>query len=382
MSTHFDLHDPLDDVVRSLDPADASLDDDARRRAEALLDRIISTPSGAEDGRTGGVRQRSASGGRRRRLRARWLIPAAAAAAVVTVIAVNGGGQTPAYASWTPKPGRVASPVLAKTADACRASMADWEKQGPQTGPDRQVVRADTAKVVVAEQRGDYVFVSMVSDSGAEIACLAKAGRPDQIMSAGGSSPSATTPAPAPVAADNVEQRGVGLSSADEGTFGMTSGRVGRDVRGVTIVTGGTEVEATVANGWFSAWWPAASGFVGSAGVPDVTYRLTLADGSRRDASPDPGQKKPGPAEIGRVSRGGGTDGLETVDGEVGARVRTVVVHADGRDVTATLSGGTFHAEWPMPTRASGEVKPLTYTLTLDDGTVLKNVKPVSGSGS
>ena len=54
------------------------------------------------------------------------------------------------------------------------------------------------------------------------------------------------------------EQRGVGLSSADEGTFGMTSGRVGRDVRGVTIVTGGTEVEATVANGWFSAWWPAA----------------------------------------------------------------------------------------------------------------------------
>ena len=62
--------------------------------------------------------------------------------------------------------------------------------------------------------------------------------------------------------------------------------------------------------------------------------------------------------------------------------MRTVVVHADGRDVTATLSGGTFHAEWPMPTRASGEVKPLTYTLTLDDGTVLKNVKPVSGSGS
>ena len=35
-----------------------------------------------------------------------------------------------------------------------------------------------------------------------------------------------------------------------------------------------------------------------------------------------------------------------------------------------------------MPTRASGEVKPLTYTLTLDGGTVLKNVKPVSGSGS
>ncbi|HEX4033222.1 MAG TPA: hypothetical protein VHX66_02150 [Solirubrobacteraceae bacterium] len=50
----------------------------------------------------------------------------------------------------------------------------------------------------------------------------------------------------------------IGLEFAADGqTFREMTGQVGPDVTAVTVaLQGGNSVEATVANGWFAAWWP------------------------------------------------------------------------------------------------------------------------------
>src|SRR6185312_12488460 len=49
----------------------------------------------------------------------------------------------------------------------------------------------------------------------------------------------------------------VGTSADPSSTLSFNDGRVGAAVTGVTLVLkDGTHVAATVANGWFAAWWP------------------------------------------------------------------------------------------------------------------------------
>jgi hypothetical protein len=61
-----------------------------------------------------------------------------------------------------------------------------------------------------------------------------------------------------PVAASAIEPESIALGLATDGqAFRQLAGRVGPDVTGVTLVLAdGSTVEATVANGWFAAWWP------------------------------------------------------------------------------------------------------------------------------
>ncbi|QQS00690.1 MAG: hypothetical protein IPK37_18150 [Austwickia sp.] len=51
-------------------------------------------------------------------------------------------------------------------------------------------------------------------------------------------------------------------------------------------------------------------------------------------------------------------------------------MRADDRDTTAAVENGRFYAEWPA--RPEGDGSHPTYDLTLRDGTVLRDVKPVS----
>ena len=53
-----------------------------------------------------------------------------------------------------------------------------------------------------------------------------------------------------------------------------------------------------------------------------------------------------------------------------------MTVHVNGRAVTAAVTDGRFSAEWPQKTE--GPAQDPTYDLTLRDGTVLRDVKPVS----
>jgi hypothetical protein len=72
--------------------------------------------------------------------------------------------------------------------------------------------------------------------------------------------------------------------STDEGWFSWIQGYAGTDVTGVTVHTPvGLDIEASVANGRFAAWWPSDQP---SSEKPEVmgawTYTVTLANGSTR----------------------------------------------------------------------------------------------------
>lgn len=65
-----------------------------------------------------------------------------------------------------------------------------------------------------------------------------------------------------------------------------------------------------------------------------------------------------------------------TAQGQLGTQVVAVTIHADGHDTTATVSDGYFAAWWPIA-QGSTPGKP-TYDLTLRNGQVLRNQKPLA----
>lgn len=71
--------------------------------------------------------------------------------------------------------------------------------------------------------------------------------------------------------------------------------------------------------------------------------------------------------------------------GEVGSQVSSLTIHAGGHDVVATIRDGEYAAWWPGRAFAEGDPGPsgqggprpmLRYTITLRDGTVLRDAQP------
>lgn len=367
----------LDATLRSLDAAPAQLTDDQLDRKAALLASLVGHAVPVVD-----------LAGARRRRAGRWaraLIPAAAAAAVVGMLVLPGSPGTPrAYASWTPQARPVVGDALTRSSAACRAAMADTERGDGGVPPElRPDVRAETARTVVAEQRGDFLFVALATASGATAQCFLRADDPGRVYGTTGSAPTASTPPPRVLAADRIEAEGGGLASGPEGSYAFAQGRVGSEVRAVTLRVDGATVHATVSDGWFAAWWPAPAAS-GPSPSPNIAYDLTLTSGAVvKDADPGLGQgKAPGPREIGRIEAGGGaTDQgmVQTVAGHAGSEVVRVTVRVGGTSVSVPVTDGVFTASWPSEV---ADAPTPTYDLTLADGTILRGQKPVSGAGS
>lgn len=112
-----------------------------------------------------------------------------------------------------------------------------------------------------------------------------------------GTAVSTRTLAGSPPAAGTIVEEGFTLGLAQDGQmFRGLSGQVGEGLTGVTFVlAGGGTVQASVAGGWFAAWWPghwaggqavlngsqpsnAAIASVGASAVSSV--RITTAGGS------------------------------------------------------------------------------------------------------
>lgn len=369
----------LDRTLRSLDAADTDLDETARRRGDALLNRILADSDPARP---------SIAPMTPRRSRRRWLIVPAAAAALALAFAVRPEtGGSPAYAAWTPDPMPVASPARERAIEACRAQFDEAARTLPEAGPEQPMPQADTARVQIAEQRGPNVFVALMTDNESTMTCLSDIARPGRVLASGGGIATESTPPPAPLAPDGLRSLGHGLQTDDGEGYAHTQGRVGTDVRSVTIHSEGLTFEATLSDGTFAAWWPVAIP-ASELTIIDVVYDVTLTDG-RVLTSVDDGLglgRRPGPREIGRIERGGGTgpEGeVSTVGGLIGREVAGVTVHADGRDIETTIRHSTFSAQWTRQQDAPDPAAtPVSYTLTLVDGTILRDVRPVSGTAS
>lgn len=265
-------------ALRDLDPAPVTaLTEAERARAEATFARILASP---DLGHAAERLDRS-----RRRRTARLLVPVGlvAAAAAGSALLVGGGS---ALASWTPTPEPLTGVDAAEAAATCLAVLGQSDRG---------------ERPVLAERRGEWTYVILVGP-GSEGSCLMPGGlvgqpdptaqRTEGFMGSFTSDPVEWS-APARGAlittsagSGTVPVDGLWGFSEDEEYVTFVAGEVGRDVVAVTVQTPtGTDVEASVANGRFAAWWPSYSPSSENPGVDSAwTYTVTLADGSRTDA--------------------------------------------------------------------------------------------------
>ncbi len=263
-------------ALRDLDPAPTTvLTDEELERADATFARILATPSHDQ------VPQES---DRPRRRRSRLLVLlglVGAAGAAVPAMLLSGGS---AFASWTPKPEPLTAAAVSRgryhvprrprgsrPGRAGRDRRATWRMdlrapRRPQVGrglPDAR--RPRRASVPRGPQEGRiHRGLHHGPRRGPDPAR-------DRIVETENMAGSVPTPGP-------------WFFSDDEGWVSWVEGYVGSDVTGVTVHTPiGIDVEASVANGRFAAWWPSDQP---SSENPEVmgawTYTVTLADGSTR----------------------------------------------------------------------------------------------------
>ncbi len=167
---------------------------------------------------------------RRRRIRKLPAVGAAGAtgvAAAVAAIVTLGSSAAPAFAGWRATPSTPAPGQLAQAAHACGQ---------------------DLGSPVLTDSRGPYT-ASIYADSTTSDVCLSGNGV--------SMSSSSTTVAPASVAAGQIQLDGGGTRDSAGNALTIVDGQTGAGVTAVTIHrSDGDSVQATVANGWYMAWWP------------------------------------------------------------------------------------------------------------------------------
>jgi hypothetical protein len=173
-----------------------------------------------------------------RRLRPRLAIgglagAAGAAGAVAAVISLTAGASS-AFAGWSatptaPKPGQLA------------AASADCQTQSPIAG----------LPLELTDTRGPFTF-SIYADSQSSASCI----KGPSFTAVSGN----TSSAPVDVAAGQILLSSSHMTTSGGNAYSFADGRAGAGVSAVTLVLAdGSDVRATVENGWFVAWWPSTS---------------------------------------------------------------------------------------------------------------------------
>lgn len=172
--------------------------------------------------------------------RRRPVTVAIAGAAAVLVVFVGVSVLTPsgqvAYAGWEATPSAATAAALTAAETECAPAAAEG-------GTER-----------VLEQRGSYVL-AVYADSGVISQCLTGTD-----ITTAGTSTTAALPAPAEPDTVAVYDDGAHAWGAGDGEVMSVVGRVGADVRSVSVENeAGLVVDASIDDGWFTAWWPGES---------------------------------------------------------------------------------------------------------------------------
>jgi hypothetical protein len=156
----------------------------------------------------------------------------AAGAAGTTAVAISLiGGATSAFAGWTPAPTPPAPGQVA-------AAMHSCDGQSPIVGLPLQL----------SDTRGPFTF-QVYADARSSATCISG---PSFTAVSGSSSSVAVT-----VPAYQVLLFSSHLTNRGGQSYSFAEGHTGAGVSAVTLVLDdGTRVQASVANGWFVAWWP------------------------------------------------------------------------------------------------------------------------------
>jgi hypothetical protein len=159
---------------------------------------------------------------------------AAAGAGALALVISLGAGASDAFAGWTAKPTAAAPGQIEAAQASCEAG------QSPIAG----------LPLKLADTRGPFTF-AIYADATSSATCI-KAPSFTAISGSMSSSP-VTVPAGHILLANSHATDRAGAS------YSVADGRAGSDVTGVTLtLDDGTNVQATVGNGWFVAWWPSS----------------------------------------------------------------------------------------------------------------------------
>jgi hypothetical protein len=191
---------------------------------------------------------------------------AAMAGAVVAVSLLSLGTDTPrAFAGWSATPTAHSGDQARKAQEACRSRLPTSTRikhaQETASGPHKPwpipSVTAGSWRTVVIDTRGPYTMILFAAAHGAaELSCFSAGHQPP--ISLGGSF-ATHPPPPVPAGHVSIVSSGSTTTPPNEGSqhFSQLVGRTGPGVTGVTLrLRDGTRVTASVANGWFLAWWP------------------------------------------------------------------------------------------------------------------------------
>lgn len=183
-----------------------------------------------------------------RRRRALVGVAATGALAIVAGLTLPGIGSDEAYASWTPAPSALTGTDLLRAETACGNSST----------------RATT---VLAERRGVFAF-TLRTDRDQVTDCLVT------LNGTGGGSARDLETLRDPADGQALVAAFFTTWNPDDGHASAVYGRVGDAVEAVTITRStGYEVQATVADGWWAAWWPGDTD-------PDATLTVRRTDGT------------------------------------------------------------------------------------------------------
>ena len=189
---------------------------------------------------------------------------AAVAGAVVAVSLVGLGADTPrAFAGWSATPSAHSGNRVRQAQESCSSrlptSAGIEHAQETASGPNKPWpiprIAAGGWHAVVVDTRGPYTMILFTAAHGAaELSCFS--GR--QLASLGGGF-ATHPPPPVPAGRVSIVSSGSTTTLPAEGSqhFSQVVGRTGPGVTGVTLrLRDGTRVTASLANGWFLAWWP------------------------------------------------------------------------------------------------------------------------------
>lgn len=210
------------------------------------------------------------------------------AGALVAVSLVGLSTDTPrAFAGWSATPTVPSGDRAQRAQAACmsRLPTSAGIEHAQETASGRHepwpfpYIPAGGWRTVLTDTRGPYTMILFVAAHGsAEVSCFS--GRQPMRASLGGSFGTQTQP---PVPAGHVVNVSSGSRTTppDEGSqhFSELVGRTGLGVTGVTLrLRDGTRVRASLAHGWFLAWWPGTQGGTGT----EVMTATPMAAPSRR----------------------------------------------------------------------------------------------------
>ncbi len=218
----------------------------------------------------------------------------AGAATAGTALAVVLGSSTPAYAGWSATPTTAAAPSPAADA-SCQSQLSDAPP-----GPAGASLGSGAWQNVLTDVRGPFTVALFQSD-GAYAACFtspsftevnelssspsAGGAQSGELSVRGGSAAGGGSGPSAGQSAVVLEGTSSGdlsqvvenhLTTTSQGPYTLIDGRVANGVTGVTLVReDAPDVVATVADGWFVAWWPGAASPATSAQVTNATATST-----------------------------------------------------------------------------------------------------------